>query len=155
MQNLSIDDINYPFPEQSDDPPWGKKVFNWAKAITNKVTGISGADDIVNGSATINNNVSSVTNISGLSFSTTTVRGATIAYTVYRTSTTISTPKAEEGEINISYDGTSWTVFRESTADTGVTITITSSGQCQYLSTNIPGTGYVGLIKYRAWALPI
>lgn len=150
---LTISNQTYNYPVAGESPGWGEDATAWAEAVTDVLATVSGPGDIGVTSATIANNQSSASNVSGLLFDSAVVRGATINYTVYRTSTTIATPKAEKGTIEVSYDGSSWSLTREATEDTGVTLTITSGGQVQYTSTDVGATSYSGTMKFYAKAI--
>lgn len=149
---LTVDGSDYEFPTQGANPPWGEDVQAWASAITAALNNLSPGGDILARSATIANNQSSAADVSGLNFDVSTVRGATILYSVYRTSSTITTPKSETGMLQVDYDGTNWNIMRESSQDTGVIFTITAGGVVQYTSTDVGATSYSGIMSYRAFA---
>lgn len=150
--DLIVEGNVYTFPDQGAVPPWGADVAAWAAAVTETLAGINSIGDILARSATIGNNTSSVADVNGLIFDGVSVRGARILYSIYRTSSAIVTPKVEGGVLDIEFDGTNWTISRESSADTGIVFTITNNGQVQYTSSSIPGTSYSGKMSYRAFA---
>lgn len=148
-RDLTVDGSTYAFPEQAANPAWGEVVVDWAEAVSDALAGITATGDILARSANIANNTTAV--VTGLSFDSTLVRGATVLYSIYRTSTTISTPKVETGMIQIDYDGTTWSLSREATQDTGVDFTI-AAGVVSYTSTDVGATSYTGTMSYRAYA---
>lgn len=99
------------------------------------------------------NNQSSPANITGLLFSTATVRAAFISYSIYRKTTGVGAMEAvESGEIYVAYKAVAgiWELVRSSNGDAGVVITIANSGQLQYTTTDYTGTASVSAIKFRA-----
>jgi hypothetical protein len=96
-----------------------------------------GISSMFSGSFIAANNISSPTNITGLSFATTDIRyfETKVVITVTRIdNTTLDEIISLRGNNN----DTGWQLFIENIGDTsGITFTITSSGQVQYISTNI------------------
>lgn len=156
---LIVNNIPYEYPIPGDSPGWGQPATDWAAEVTLVLNDLLGPNDISETIFTIANNVSSFTNINGLSFNTGTVRSAIIDYSIYRTSTANPSGNAESGTINIVYDnlaapGSKWAMsIGNVTGNSGVTFTITDLGQVQYQSTNINATGYSGNIHFRARTL--
>lgn len=156
MKVLVVNGQNYLFPEESDSPPWGSLVTDWATAVTGVLGEVVGPGDIVETSAAINNNVTSPTNVTALSFSSASIRGAIVDYTVYRVTTN---PGAQElvevGNMYLSFKSTAntWGIVVVGGQGAGVTFSMTTSGQVQYISTNMTGLNYSGVIKFRARAL--
>lgn len=138
---LTVNGVPYSFPSQGENPPNGEVVANWALAVTNLLATLSNASDINTTSFTVANNTSSATNVTGLSFSTTTVRSAIIQYNVYRNSSNF-----EAGEMHVIYDGSDWDISIYKTGDAGVNFSITSAGQVQYVSSNAAA----GTMKFSA-----
>lgn len=101
------------------------------------------------GSFTVANNISSASNVTGLLFSGAAIRSAHIRYESYRK--TASGELAESGTLVILYNdiAADWDLaVLGVNGNAGVTFTITSSGQVQYVSTNLAGTSYVGTLKF-------
>lgn len=143
-KDLIVSGTPYTFPDQGGNPPWGSEVTEWATAVTDTLSGFVSDTDIINGTATIVDNISSPANISGFDFDITKVRGFVAEYSIYRAS---ATPKSETGILMGNYNGTTWTLSRQATDDCGVTFTITSAGQIQYTSTSV---GSLGTLKFSA-----
>lgn len=156
MIQLIVNGQTFDFPEQSDSPPWGDNVTDWAQAVTDVLANVTGTGDILQTTAAIANNQSSAANINGLSFDPGVVRGAVIEYTVYRVTTGIGASESvETGTIYLGYRSTAndWFISVVGGGGAGVTFSITSAGQVQYTSTNFSGSSYSGSIKFRARAL--
>jgi hypothetical protein len=96
-----------------------------------------GVSSLFSGSFIAANNISSATNVTGLSFATADIRyfEAKVVITITKTdTTTLDEIITLRGNNNDS----GWQLFIENIGDTsGVTFTITSSGQIQYTSTNV------------------
>lgn len=153
---LVVNGNTYLYPENRNSPSWGEDASAWAEAVTNVLADIAGANDITQTSATIANNQSSATNVSGLSFDTTEVRGAIVEYSVYRVTTgSGATEAVETGLMFLSYLSTAgtWDIATQHGGGAGVTFTVTNAGQVRYTSTNFTGSSYSGLIKFRARSL--
>jgi hypothetical protein len=96
-----------------------------------------GVSSLFSGSFIAANNVSSATNVTGLSFSTTDIRyfEAKVVITITKTDTTtldeIITLRGNNNDLG-------WQLYTENIGDTsGVVFTITSTGQVRYTSTNV------------------
>lgn len=153
---LTINGITYNYPANNDSPPWGEEATDWATAVTDTLQNIQGTGDILQTVFPIANNVASVTNVIGLFFDPTTVRGAIIEYSVYRvTTSTGATELTEVGTLYIGYKNTAntWFISNVGGGFAGVTFSVTSGGQVQYVSTNMTGSTYSGIMHYRARAL--
>src|ERR1019366_608799 len=101
---LIVNNIPYEYPVPGDAPGWGQPATDWATEVTLVLNNLLGPNDIIESTFNIANNISSSTNVNGLTFNTGQVRSAFINYTVYRTSTAHPTGQAEAGELIIVYD---------------------------------------------------
>ena len=145
MPTLQVNTSSFDFPDNGElgGQGWGEEVSGWAEAITNKINGISSNYEILISSATINNNISSDTAISGLSFNSSLVRAAQIYYTITRTT-------REYGILNVIYNGSSWDISQDSViGDAGILFNVNSSGQVLYQSTN----DIAGTVKFASRSL--
>lgn len=117
--------------------------------ITSWDTGGSAAESV--GNATLNNNQSSSTNVTGLIFDGSVHRSVSLRYSISRATGTNEV--SSSGEIDMSYNtlaGT-WSFSNDATnSNAGITFDISNLGQVTYTSTNILGTGYVGTIRWSA-----
>lgn len=149
-KKLIIGSEEFEFPVQGENPDYGEEVTSWAEAVTDALTSVVGPNDILETTAAIANNITTFTSIPGFNFSTSEVRAINAEYIVERTTSSPSAKLVESGYIEGYYDGTSWGISIRSTGDAGIELNITSSGQIQYKSSNLVGTGYVGTIKFLA-----
>lgn len=154
--SLTVNNTTYIFPSPGDEPGWGEEVTGWATEVTNVLSTLVGAGDILETSFTVTNNQSTAADVSGLAFSTATVRSAFIEYSIYRTSDTNTSGNAETGVILLVYDnsastGNKWLISNGPyVGDAGVSFTVTDAGQVQYTSTDIGSTNYSGTMKFKA-----
>jgi hypothetical protein len=93
---------------------------------------------------TLVNNQSSAANVTGLLFDKTVYRSFMLTYSIYRSASGGST-RAETGILMGITDGTNWEIATTAvtvpaTGDSGVTFSITSSGQIQYTSDDNGGS---------------
>lgn len=156
---LTVNNQPFEYPVAGDSPGWGEPATDWAVEVTTVLNSLQGANDILQTTFTVANNISSSTNVIGLVFNTGQVRAAVIEYSIYRVSTGQPSGHSEAGVMVISYDnlasaGSKWSlVIGPVTANSGVTFTITDAGQIQYQSTDIGATGYSGNMHFRARTL--
>lgn len=138
----------YNIADQGLSPPWGQDQHDLLVAITTQLNSIVGSSDIGLTTFTIANNTSSVANVTGLSFDTSTVRSAIAQYSIYRNSSTTET--SECGQIYATYKSVAgtWEIAQSYTGSSGVVFSITSAGQIQYTSTNFSGISYTGTMKF-------
>ena len=89
-----------------------------------------------------------------MSFNPSVVRSATINYSVYNLTST--TELAEAGTIKAIYKnggpiGAKWSLSQVFAGDnSGVVFSMNDNGQMLYTSTNVGGTGYIGVIHFNA-----
>lgn len=150
---LVVNNATYNFPTSGQDPGWGSDVTDWASAVTVALTTTSGTGDITQTAAVINNNQTSASNVAGLAFDTTVIRGAIINYAIYRS--TNSNEVAEAGTVYASYKSTAgvWDFVVVGSNSANTVLSITNTGQVQYTTDNMSGTSYSGKISFRAQAL--
>lgn len=152
--NLNVNNNNFAYPTDADEPGWGNAATGWAEEVTTVLSGVQGADDILPTSFNIANNISAATDVVGLIFNPTTVRSAEVSYAIYRK--TDSAELSETGKLNVVYKnggdtGNKWQVGQTIVGDdAGVTFTMTDAGQIQYISTNVSGVNYSGQIRFFA-----
>ena len=157
-RSLTVDNTTYNFPEQGEDPTWGEVIVNWAEAVSDVLNNLQGPGDILETTFTIANNQSSSADVTGLSFSNSTVRAAFVEYSVYRESDTTTNGKAESGSLFLVYDdnassGNKWIMSQDAAGNSGVTFTVADTGQISYTSDDIGSTGYSGTMKFKARTL--
>lgn len=98
---------------------------------------------------TIDNNITSETNITGLIFASASVKFAKIKYFIIRKDA--GEELLEEGTLKAFFKNSAWSLsFEKDFDDSGVTFTIDStSGQIKYQSTNMAGGTYSGSLVYK------
>ncbi len=133
----------------------GQKVLHsWWNAL--RTAGIAvenflGGGYIVETNFALANNTGSPANVTGLIFDKILYKSAIIQAEIRRKTST--TEYVSSGFIKVLYKdaGTLWEIIDELGGDDdGVTLTITTAGQVQYVSDNMGGSGYVGTIKFKA-----
>lgn len=151
-ESLTVNKKTFLYPSVDEEPGWGEDATKWAKEVTRVLESLAGTNDILKTGFTINNNISSATDVNGLLFNTSAVRSALINYSLYRTTASPSNHVAESGQILIVYDSVAgtWNMTQMANGNAGVSFTITNGGQVQYTSTNITGTSYSGLGRFQA-----
>lgn len=155
---LTVNNIPFEYPVAGDSPGWGGPATDWATQVTIALQDLQGLTDIPQKTFTIQNNISTFTDVAGLSFNTGLVRAGFIDYSVYRTSTSNPSGVTEAGEIVVVYDnlaspGAKWLMVQGPKAGTsGITFTITDAGQIQYKSSNL-GAAHSGNMHFRAKTL--
>jgi hypothetical protein len=151
-KQVTVNGNNYTLNQQGDNPPWGEQQSELIEALVDVAGSVVGTGDILQTSFNLSNNVSSVTNVTGLQFDPAQVRSAIIEYSIYRS--TSSAEASECGTMLVTYSSVAatWEVARYSVGEAGITFTLTAGGQGQYTSTNMAGTGHSGLLKFRARA---
>lgn len=142
----------YILNQSGDQPPWGEQQSELIEALVNVANTVVGTGDILPTSFNVANDVEIAIPVTGLQFDPATVRSAIIEYSIYRSTTTQEL--SECGTMTITYlsQAARWDVARYSVGDAGIVFTFDSSGQAQYTSSEMLGTGHSGLLKYRARA---
>ena len=156
MPTITIQGTPINFPDSGESPNWAPAIIQFAQAVEDTLLAVAGPFDISPQIYVMTSNVNTNVDVPNLAFPTSTVRGAFIRYTVFRSTTT--TTVAESGTINIVYNpdnpiGNKWEIVREYDGDAQVTFTITDVGQIQFSSASIAGVSHAGKITYSAQAL--
>jgi hypothetical protein len=153
---VTLAGTTYQIPISGANPPWGVQLQDYLEALAAAFNTVVGPADISETSAPIANNQSSPANVTGLSFDPSVVRASFVDYSIYITTNT--TTAKEAGTLTMLYDGTSpvnskWSFTRESDNDSGVVFSMLDTGQLQYTSPNISGSGFSGVMTFRARAV--
>lgn len=151
-KQVTVNGNPYILNQQGDNPPFGEQQSELIEALVNVANNTVGTGDILTTSFNVANNVTSPTNVTGLQFDTATIRSAIIEYSIYRSTSTEEV--SECGTMLVTYKSlaASWEVARYSVGDAGIFFTLDATGQAQYTSSNMSGTGYAGLLKFKARA---
>lgn len=152
---LIVNNTPYNYPTSGDEPGWGDDATGWAEGVTTVLSNLVGPNDILETAFNIANNQITDADVTGLVFNAASVRAAKISYSVFRVSTTNPSGFTETGTIQIIYDNNvGWSINHGAIlGSSGVTFTITSTGQVQYKSTDIGALNYIGIIKFSAKTL--
>lgn len=148
--NVVVKGTTYSIPEAGQEPGWGEQLSAYFDAVAEALGDLISEDDVLQTSFTLQNNITSYTNVAGLVFNTASARGGKVHYTAYRT--TDSNEIAEEGTISIVYKNGDalWLLSRDFTGDAGLDFDITNAGQIQYKTSNLSGSNYSGTLRFRA-----
>lgn len=144
---LQVNNIPFTIPTQGEQPAWGEGLTDYLTEVARVLNSLKGANDILETGATIQNNVTTFQDIPDFKFNPATVRSFAVQCSVSRE--TGSTKVYESFTLSGLRTDSDWILQLEGFGDSGIEIDITSAGQVQYKSSNISGTGYSGLIKFR------
>jgi hypothetical protein len=158
MPRITVNGIPIDFPDTGNSPDWSEAIIDFADAVADTLSGISGAFDVPPQVMNIDsyNPTTTNTDISNLSFSTSEVRGAVIDIAVSRA--TASTTVSEMCTLTLVYNednsvGQKWEMAREMVGDGQIQFNVTDSGQVQFTTTAISGANHTGILTYRARAI--
>jgi hypothetical protein len=146
--SLVVNNTPFDYPEQGEQAPYGEAMTGWASEVTKVVNSLSGPSDILETSGIINNNVTTPAVIPGLFFDPATVRSFSVKCSVYRSAST-SEISEEISLVGLFVGANGWLLQQDGIGNAGISISILSSGQLTYTSTDFVGTPYNGLIKFR------
>lgn len=147
-------------PDDGASPDWSPGIIQFCEATATALSGAVGTFDVSPQTFDISayNPTSVPVAIPNLAFSPSVVLSATI--TISCTRTTNSTTVSETSILNIVYNATNstgllWELTRQATANANITYTITDTGQLEFATTSISGTGYTGVLSFSAKALAL
>jgi len=150
--------FNYPDPGSQPGAGdsaigYGEDATAWAKEVTSVINSLLGRGDILTTTVTVQNNISAFEDVQFMVFSGTIVRAANISYVIERADGNNS--YVESGTIYLNYneDTGIWSLAQKKQGDAGVVFSVTSEGQVQYKSSNLPGLSYTGSITFQAKTL--
>lgn len=158
---LVVNNELFQYPTNRQIPGWGLEASAWAQAVTTVLGSLNGPQDILQTVSNISNNQvlsppATAGLVAGLSFDPTQVRGAKVDYNVYRVTNGSGAQEfVEQGIMLISYKpvAATWDLVIMSSQSSGVTFTISATGQIYYTSTAMTGLNYNGSIVFRAIGL--
>ena len=145
-----VGNSEYEIPTVGSNPDWGSELTDFFEAIGDALETVQQPNDILLVSAAIANNQTTPANIPGFSFTTSEVQAIDCDFFVARSTVSPAQSLTESGKITGNYNGTAWSISIVSTGDAEVNFSITPSGQIQYTSNDLAGSGYVGEIRFRA-----
>jgi hypothetical protein len=146
-----VNNIPFEIPVQGEQPPWGESLTDFLVEVATVLNSLKGTADILETSAIISNNVTTFRDIPDMKFNTATVRSFKVEGSIART--TDSTKLYEQFTLTGLRTDSQWLLEQEGIGNSGVIFDIDSSGQIQYKSTNMSGTNYSGLIKFRGFGI--
>lgn len=154
--SLTVNGVTYEYPSPGENPRWGENSTGWAVEVTNLLNTLAGAGDIIETAFDLSNNQTTFSDITGLFFNPSTIRAATIEYAVHRS--TDSAHAVESGTMLVVYDTDNtatekWKVAQTVNGDAGIEFSVGDSGQFQYKTSNMAGTGHDGIISFKARSL--
>jgi hypothetical protein len=139
---LTVGNEEFEFPISGENAGYGSEITDWAEAVTTALETVQKPNDIPTTAeipldATVGLNVA--TAIPGFSFSTAEVIAIESKYLFKRewTQGTEEKIKMEVGFIEGFFDGFEWGISIRTTGDAGVLLTILSTGQMRYQTTEI------------------
>jgi hypothetical protein len=149
--NISGTVVN--FPSSGESPNYAPAIIQFAQLTAAALAFAIGPFDISPQTFVMGSNVNTNVNLPNLSFPVSQVQGAVITYSVLRT--TNSVVVSETGEIFVNYNssfsvGHKWEISWDFVGGAQITFNITDTGQVQFSTTSIAGTGYQGTITYSA-----
>lgn len=140
------EEFEYPVTGTNPSELWGSEASDWAEAVTDVLSTLRAPSDISLTTFPLSDNITSPANIIGLKFSTTVVIEVEIDYIIQRI--VGGNVIAENGKILGNYNGTDFSITRETCGDAGIEIDVTSTGQFTYTSSNLGHTSCI--IKFMA-----
>ena len=144
-------------PSAGSSPQWAEAIDEFAVAVEGALNTVIGAFDVAPQALIIDAyNPGTNIPIAALSFPTATVRAVFIRYSVFRS--TNLTSVYETGELNAVYNpsgptGNKWELAQQLVGNGDITFTITDTGQVEFSTTVIAGTGHQGVLTFVAQAI--
>jgi hypothetical protein len=146
------------FPSAGSSPQWAEAVDEFATLVEEALNTVIGAFDVAPQALIIDSyNPGTNIPIAALSFPTASVRSAFIRYAVFRS--TNLTSVGETGTLTIFYNpngptGNKWDVAQILSGPGGdITFYVTDTGQVEFSTTAIAGTGHTGKLTFTAQAI--
>ena len=157
--SITIAGTTIDVPNTSENPNWGPAMVLFFRAVESAFSSAIGPYDIppqvmsIDGTSTYNP-TSSTQNVTGLSFSISTVRAAFCEYSVYRDADG-ATGVAEAGKLILVYntETASWDLSQDKLGDASIIFSVDATGQVQFTTTAVGTTNHLGKISFKATAL--
>ena len=157
MIDLIVRGKSFPFPENRESPSWGEQVTDWAIEVSDALNSIVATGDIAPTSAAILNDQSAPHDVLGLQFESSTIRGAIVDYSVYRTSGSGDSfiEVVETGSMFLANKSGAgeWVTSVLGSESANIVFTTDTDGQVQYTTDAMDDTEYTGTIRFRARAI--
>ncbi len=142
------------FPDSGSSPDWSPAVISFAQAVTNALNTVVGTYNVAPQTQDISvYNPGTSVDITNLNFSTALIRAVFISYAIYRT--TSSANADEAGTLVAVYNPNNpathlWEMSQSSVGHGGISFYMTDTGQLQFTTTALSGTGHTGTISFAA-----
>lgn len=150
-KNVVINGNAYILPQQSDNEPWGSNLSELVEALVDVANNSISTGDILTTSFQVGNGVSNAP-VTGLLFDPAVVRSAVIEMSVARS--TVTNEYSEMSMILVTYKSSTstWQLAHYGVGDAECTFDITPAGQILVTSSTMSGSGYSGLMVFKARA---
>lgn len=153
---VTINGTTIQFPTSGDSPSWAPAVTEFAQLTEAALNSFVGPFDIPPQIFIMTANANTNVNLPNLAFPTSTVRGAIISYSVFRSTDTVTA--TETGTVVVNYNptnpvGNKWEISTDFVGNSQTIFNITDVGQVQFSTTLISGVNYTGSCTYQAKAV--
>lgn len=146
---VQIGNKSFNIPDPGEKVGYAEETTDYLVAIAEALASVQGPNDILQTSAALANNQSTLTTIPGLVFSTTNVLSIEVSFFIVRTFDSGSSTITNSGNILGSYDGSEFKISVDTDGDVGVEFNIDNTGQMFYTSSDL--TDHVSsTIVYKA-----
>lgn len=149
-KTLTIGTQDFEIPLEGENGNYGEQISDWCEAVTDALGTVQQRNDIPTTTASILNNRTSATSVTGFLFDTSEVISINSEFIVTRTTDSPAVQLVESGFIQGNFDGSNWNITITSVGNSGVSFDMTAGGQVTYTSTNMTGTNYTGEIRFKA-----
>ncbi len=154
--NVTINGTTIAFPTSGTSANWSEPVTEFAQLVEGALNSFVGPFDIPPQTFIMTTNANTNVNLPNLAFPTSTVLGAIISYSVFRSTNSVTV--TETGTITVNYNptnptGNKWEINTEFVGDSQTVFNITDVGQVQFSTTLISGINYTGKCTYQAKAV--
>jgi hypothetical protein len=160
---VTVNGIPFKIPETGAQG-WGEEMTAWCVKVSRELNNLITVGDIPLTTVQILNNQTTPALIPGLKFSISSVKGAFVYYQIERSTTSPSTKYTETGTLILAYNSltTSWELAHTKAGTSGpetdpiikgVQFSMVNEGavgQMRYVSEELVGTEYTGVIRFRA-----
>lgn len=154
---MTIQGTPITIPTAGSSPDWAEAIDEFAVAVEEALDTVIGSFDVAPQALIIDSyNPGTNIQIAALSFPTAAVRAVFIRYSVFRS--TNLTSVYETGELNAVYNpsgptNNKWELANQLVGNGDITFTMTDTGQVEFSTTAIAGTGHTGVLTFVAQAI--
>lgn len=153
-KDLQIGSNIYEYPTPGEPAGWSEGASDWAEGVTNALATVQGPNDILLTSSSLvipdgSPETAGPFNVNGFLFDSGTVQGFEAQFLVTRTYTDATPTEVESGNLVGNNNGSDFFISISSIGDTGISFSITSEGQVQYILEERANTQNIQ-IKFKA-----